>query len=195
MVQSCRRGFKDVSTARDAKIEWATKNLPALGRSLKDADDAATANGDSVCAAMYLLRRKVPALGKDRLTSRIYPDQQALGQASSLPNRNASWKPTPRGTERVNVAQGDLVVSGLPDQLSVSWKGKELFRSAGFDAGGSIGSVSHADFTRPFSIEAAQGLISKLSAKRSGPKGALPSGKPRTGCFPKAARWRCKASG
>lgn len=145
----------DVLTARDVKIDWAKNNLPTLGLSLSLVDSTARAHGDSVCAAMYLLRHKVPALGKDRMTLRMYPERQAEP-------KHRTW----RGgeiTERVSVEQNDLVVSGLPDRLAVSWKGKELFRSAGFDAGGSIGTASHADFARPFAIEATQGIVTKLS--------------------------------
>jgi hypothetical protein len=50
----------------------------------------------------------------------------------------------------------------LPDRLSVSWKGKELLRSAGFDAGGTVQPVSHADPSLPFTVEICHGIITKL---------------------------------
>lgn len=145
----------DVPGARETKIDWAKQNLPMLGLSLGLADTTARTSGDSVCAAMYLLRRKVPAFGKDRLTLRIFPERQVE------PNRRT--RRSGEITRRVRVEQDDLVVDGLPDRLSVSWKGKELFRSAGFDAGGSAGSAGHADFARPFSIEAVHGIVTRLS--------------------------------
>ncbi len=145
----------DVHNARDVKIDWAKQNLPTLGLSLSVAEATAKAHGDSVCSAMYLLRRKVPALGKDRLTLRIHSERQ-------VEPKRRDWR-SGEITDRMSVEQNDLVVSGLPDRLNVSWKGKEFFRSAGFDAGGSIGTASHADFARPFSIEAVQGIVTKLT--------------------------------
>jgi hypothetical protein len=145
----------DVLTAREAKMEWAKRNLSTLGLSMSVADATARTSGDYVCAAMYLLRHKVAAFGKERLTLRIYLDRQVEPQ-------RRTWH-SGKTTDRVSIEQNDLVVSGLPDQLSVSWKGTELFRSAGFDAGGSIGTVSHAEFVRPFSITAEQGIVTKLS--------------------------------
>lgn len=145
----------DVHDARDVKIDWAKQNLPTLGLSLSVAEATAKAHGDSVCAAMYVLRHKVPALGKDRLTLRVYPERQ-------VEPKRRSWR-SDEITERASVEQNDLVLTGLPDRLAVSWKGKDLFRSAGFDAGGSIGTASHADFARPFSIEATQGIVTKLT--------------------------------
>lgn len=145
----------DILTARDSKIDWAVDNLPALGMSLNLADAAAKEYGDSVCSVMYLLRRKVAAFGKERLRLRVDPQRQVV------PVR-LTWRKG-ESPDRVSVRQADLVVSGLPDRLSVAWKGRELFRSAGFDAGGTIGSVSHADFARPFTIEAVQGIITKVT--------------------------------
>jgi hypothetical protein len=145
----------EVLTARDAKIDRAMQNYPRLGLAMSVLDDAAKTSGDTVCAAMYLLRRKVEAFGKERLTLRIYPDRQ-------VEPKRRTWR-SGEITEQVRVEQNDLVMGGLPDQLSVAWKGKEFFRSAGFDAGGSIGTAGHADFARPFSIEAAQGIVTRLS--------------------------------
>lgn len=46
--------------AREGRSDWGGR-YAALNH----------ANGDSVCAAMYLLRHRVPAFGKERLTLRI----------------------------------------------------------------------------------------------------------------------------
>lgn len=144
----------DVQSARGTKLAWATEHYPALGLSLGVQDDLARKNGGSVCAAMYLLQRRIGAFGKERLTLRIYPERQ-------IETQRRSWR-SGDVAERVSVAQDDLVVAGLPDRLSVSWKGKELFHAAGFDAGGTRGTAGHADFARPFTIEAEQGLVTKL---------------------------------
>jgi hypothetical protein len=147
----------EVSAARKEKLEWARQNLPALGARLEAQDEAARKAGDSVCAALYLLRREVPALGKDRITLRIDPERKVEPKRQQWQGREVR--------ERVSVSapQGELVFQGLPDRLSVTWKGKELLRSAGFDAGGSAGSVSHAEAARPFAIETTTGIITRLS--------------------------------
>src|SRR6476659_6313617 len=58
--------------ARAAKIELAKKNWPELGKKLEAEDQAALKNPDSQCAVMYLLRHSVPAMGKERLTLRVF---------------------------------------------------------------------------------------------------------------------------
>jgi hypothetical protein len=145
----------EVSAARGEKLDWAKQDHPELGARLEAQDIAAKKEGNSVCAALYLLRRSVPALGKERLTLKVYPERQI-----DLERRQWKGQEIP---ERVSVQQGELAFQGLPDRLSVTWKGKTLLRSAGFDAGGSNASVSHADATRPFAVEATVGIITKLS--------------------------------
>jgi hypothetical protein len=145
----------EVREARARKREWAGKNFPELGAKL-DAQEKATQEAPgSVCAALYLLRHPVPAFGKERLTLRIYPKRQAEPERRQWQGRKVD--------ERVAVRQGDLVFRNLPDRLSVVWKGKEMFRGAGFDAGGQADTTSHADPSRPFAVETVAGIITKLT--------------------------------
>jgi hypothetical protein len=66
----------EVLQARDQKLQWTKKNLPELGTKLQAQEQAAKKAPDSVCAALYLLRQKVPAFDKTHLTLRIYADRQ-----------------------------------------------------------------------------------------------------------------------
>jgi hypothetical protein len=155
----------EVREARGRKLESAKKNLPALGVRLEAEEEAARKAPDSVCAALYLLRRRVPAFGKARITLRIYAERQAE------PKRQ-QWKGE-KVTERTAAKQGELEFRELPDRLTVVWKGKELFRCGGFDAGGQAGSSSHADAGRPFSVEVTEGIVTKVvvRAQTDGRKG------------------------
>src|SRR5262249_27226189 len=141
----------EVHNARAQKLQRTRKNLPELGAKLEAQEQAARKAPDSVCAAMYLLRHRAHAFGKERLTLRIYAQRQVS------PKRRA-WKGR-RVDERISVRQGALTFRGLPDRLGVVWKGKELFRCAGFDAGGRADMASHADPSRPFEVETLQGII------------------------------------
>jgi hypothetical protein len=145
----------EVLAARGQKLQWASKNLPELGAKLEAQEQAARKAPDSVCAALYLLRHRVPAFGKARLTLRTYPE----GQGG--PKRRV-WK-GPKVDERITVRQGALEFRGLPDKLAVVWNGKELFRGAGFQAGGRDGTTSHAEAARPFAVEAEEGIITKVT--------------------------------
>src|SRR5262249_45531602 len=77
----------EVREARAKKVEWAKKNLPEFGAKLEAQERAAQNAGDSVCAALYLLRRSVPAFGKDRVTLRIYPKRQVEPKRHQLASR------------------------------------------------------------------------------------------------------------
>jgi hypothetical protein len=62
-----------------------------------------------------------------------------------------------------------LVLENLPDKLAVRWKGKELFRYAGFKIGdksvskdGSFQAPSQADPSRPYSVQIEEGIITKV---------------------------------
>jgi hypothetical protein len=145
----------EVVEARARKLQWAQKKLPELGAKLEVQEKAARAAPDSVCAAMYLLRYRVPAFAKARLTLRIYPTKQ-------IEPKRQQWKGEKVG-ERISVKQGELALRNLPDKLGVVWKGKEVFHSAGFHAGGWADTASHADPARPFAIETAEGIITKVS--------------------------------
>jgi hypothetical protein len=140
--------------ARAQKIEWAKARLPELAAKLEAEDQAAERNPDSMCAVMYLLRYHVPAFGKPRLTMRIFPTAQFQPDQKE-------WKGA-KVEERVSIRQGDLEMSGLPDRTTVTWKGKEIFHYAGFNAGNAAGQSSHADPSRPFTIEKTGGLITKV---------------------------------
>src|SRR5262249_5342983 len=78
----------EVIEARAKKLEWTKKKLPELGEKLEAEEQAAAKAGDSVCAALYLLRRHVAAFGKERLTLHIYPKRQLE------PNHSVSERPT-----------------------------------------------------------------------------------------------------
>src|SRR5262249_41042346 len=86
--------------ARARKLQAVQKALPEVAAELEAQEQAAGKAPDSVCAAMYLLRYRAPAFGKERLTLRIYPEKQVE------PKRRA-WK-GPKVEERINVTQGVL---------------------------------------------------------------------------------------
>ncbi len=153
--------------ARTRKLQGARKNLPDLGARLDAEEQAARKAPDSVCAALYLLRHRVPALGKKRLTLRLSPGRQAA------PKRRL-WKGR-KVQERISVAQGHLELRGLPDRLAVVWKKKELFRCAGFQAGDRSDTVSHADPARPFVVETVEGIITRvtITAQTTGRQGGV----------------------
>jgi hypothetical protein len=145
----------EVVQARAQKLQWTKKNLPELGAKLEAHELAAKRAPDSVCAAMYLLRKRVPAFGKERLTLRIYQDRQ-------VNPTDTAWKQKEVG-KRISAQQGELVFRDLPDRLGVVWKGKEIFRSAGFHAGDWADPSSHADPARPFRVYTSEGIITKVS--------------------------------
>lgn len=147
---------------RPRRIDAAREQLPQLGASLAAQDEAAKQAGDSVCAALYLVRHAVPALGKDKLTLRVYPMRQVEPKQRRLE--------ADRARQRVAAAAGDLVVDNFPDKLAVRWKEKELFRYGGFKIGdkslskdGSFQAASHVDPMRPLAIEIAEGIITKVT--------------------------------
>jgi hypothetical protein len=145
----------EVVEARGRKLEAAKKSLPELGARLEAEEQAARKAPDSVCAALYLLRHRVPAFGKERITLRIYGEKQ-------VEPRRQQWKDE-KVAKHVAIKHGMLELRGLPDELGVAWKGKELFRCAGFDAGGERGTKSHADPEHPFAIEVLQGVVTKIA--------------------------------
>src|SRR5262249_35629304 len=66
----------EVIAARAQKLQAAKKALREPGAELEGQKQAAGKAPDSVCAALSLLRSRVPAFGKERLTLRIYPEKQ-----------------------------------------------------------------------------------------------------------------------
>src|SRR5262249_40587961 len=131
-----------------------------LGAQLATREQAVATAPDSLCAALYLVRHRVPALGKERLKLRIYAAKQG-------DSKQRTWRAEGRKTlekdARIIVQQGGLEFRDLPDRLGVFRDGKEIFRHAGFHAGGHQGTTSHADPTRPLVVETIEGMITKIS--------------------------------
>jgi hypothetical protein len=150
-----------VRSARDRKIAWALAQALALGRKLAAGRAAAARAGDSVCAALYLLQHSAPPFGKERITLRIYRTRQIE------PTRTV-WTEQDRARP-IAVVQGELGFHDLPDRLRITWRGKDLFRYAGFDAGETAGTTAHADPTRPFVVEGTAGIITRLDIRGQTP--------------------------
>jgi hypothetical protein len=145
----------EIAAARQRKVAWAKEQLPALGAKLAARDEAAAKHGTSVCAVLYLLRYHVAPLGKEKLTLKIYLDRQI--ETSS--NR---W--THESTKRsIAAQQGELKFGGLPGGLQLTWKGRDLFHYAGYDAGQSTSEHAHLDPSKPWAAEITAGLITKLT--------------------------------
>ncbi|MBL7039448.1 MAG: hypothetical protein ISR77_12515 [Pirellulaceae bacterium] len=142
-----------VLAARGRKLQWAKENVPELGAKLEAQDEAAKLAGQSVCAALYVLRHQTPPYAKERLTLRVYPTHQVAPKVQKWQGQKVD--------EPVSIKQGELCFRDLPNRVSVTSKGKELFRYAGFDAGGTTGTDSHADPSRP--------LTCKYRSEPSGP--------------------------
>jgi hypothetical protein len=145
----------EVLEARGRKLQAAKKALPDLAAELEAREQAAGKAPDSVCAAMYLLRYRVPAFGKERLTLRLQLEKQVE------PKRRV-WKGS-KVERRITVTRGALELRDLPDRLAVFRDGKEIFRHAGFQAGGQTDTSSHADPSRPFVVETTEGIITKVT--------------------------------
>src|SRR5262249_5550196 len=96
-----------------------------------------------------------PAFGKQRVTMRMYGKRQVEPELRQRKYQKVEL--------RHSVQQGPMILRNLPDQLGVAWKGKELFRSGGFQAGDWADTVSHADPSRPFVVTTEVGIISKVS--------------------------------
>jgi hypothetical protein len=147
----------EVRAARARELVATEKTLPALGSRLRAEDEAAARAGESVCAALYLLRYRVAPGAKARVTLRLDPERPGE------PVRR-QWK-GPQVDQRVAAGQGDLVFRDLPDRLAIAWKGEELLRSAGFQAGDHEAAVSHADPARPFAVETVEGIITRIAVR------------------------------
>src|SRR5262245_43205114 len=150
----------EVIEARARKLQAAQKALPELAAELETRERAAGKAPDSVCAALYLLRYRVPAFGKERLALRLYAKKQ-------VEPKRRQWRGEGRKTqekaERISIKQGVLELRDLPDRLGVFPDGKEVFRHAGFQAGGQADTTSHADPSRPFVVETAEGIITNVT--------------------------------
>jgi hypothetical protein len=149
-----------VTLAHSQKLQWMKKNLPELAARLEAQEQDVEKAPDSICAALYLVRHRVPTFGKERLQLRIYAAKQ--GDPKQRTWRAEGRKPSEKD-ERLVVRQGGLEFRDLPDRLGVFRDGKEILRHAGFRAGGHQGTASHADPTRPFVVEMIEGIITKIS--------------------------------
>jgi hypothetical protein len=150
-----------VRTARDRKIAWAEAHAPALSGKLAAQRAAAARAGDSVCAALYLLQHSAAPFGKERITLRIYPTRQVEPSQTRWTEKDVG--------KQITVAQGALGFHDLPDRLRITWRGQDLFRYVGFDAGESAGTTSHADPARPFVVESTAGIITRLTIRSQTP--------------------------
>ncbi|MBI4586478.1 MAG: hypothetical protein HY717_20905 [Planctomycetes bacterium] len=140
--------------SRRRKIERAKERLPELGAVLAAREEAAGKFPGSVCGALYLLRYAVPPYGKVRLTLQLGVE------AAAAPK---SWHVEgDRVGDRMQAERGQLSFMNLPDRLAVRWKGQEVCRSAGFEAGEASGAFSHADPSMPFALQVTEGLVTKL---------------------------------
>ncbi len=157
----------DAPEARDMRprrLEAAKQQLPELGAMLAAQDEASKRYGDSICAALYLVRHTVPAFGKDKLTLRVYPTRQTEPNQRTLDANRVG--------EGQLAAAGELALHNLPGAPIVKWKGQEIFRYAGFSIGdkssgkdGFFGADSYADPAGPMTIEVTEGIITKLALR------------------------------
>jgi hypothetical protein len=130
-----------VIDARSQKLQAAKKSLPDLGTRLEAEEMAAKKAPDSVCAAMYLLRHRVAAFGKERLTLRIYAERQV--------------KPKERSGERqFGVESGEFSLNDLSDGYTAP---RKLLRNVGFEAGGTSG-THHGE---AYELKTLEGIIAK----------------------------------
>src|SRR5262249_36542298 len=95
---------------RAQEPEWTKKNLPALGAKLDAQEQAAHNAPDPVCAALYLLRYRTPAFGKEQLPLRLYPDKQVEPKRRQW--RAEGRKPPAKEDQRIAVKQGVLEFRG-----------------------------------------------------------------------------------
>lgn len=149
---------------RRLRLEAAQRMAPELGVVLSARDVASQQFGDSICSALYLVRHQVPSLGKDKLALRIFPNRQIEPLQKRLEQDHVE--------RRLVAKAGELLLHDLPDHISLSWKGKEFFRSAGFQIGdksaskdGSITVNTHAEPDRPSIVEITEGIITKVTIR------------------------------
>jgi hypothetical protein len=149
---------------RRRRLDAAQQQLPELGSALAARDEAAGQWGDSVCAAIYLVRHRVPPFGKDKLTLRVYRTPQTAPSRRSVAGE--------RVAQRLTAAAGELALDDLPDRIVLHWRGRELFRYAGFQVGdksagkdGSIADRTYADPARPFAVEIEKGIVTRLTLR------------------------------
>jgi len=136
--------------ARDEKIRWARENWPDVGRALQEQSARAREFPTSVCCALYLLRIPTGPFAKVQLTCRIHASAQIQVDRQQFKDRPQ------------DVTVGQLTLKGFPLNPTVTWRGKPLFRYAGFNAAGTESKLSHVDPARGYEWSLEKGLIAKL---------------------------------
>ncbi|MBM4020397.1 MAG: hypothetical protein FJ288_19110, partial [Planctomycetes bacterium] len=150
LLQHGSGNAQEAREARGKKLEAAKQQLPRLGAELAAEDEAAQRHGDSICSAIYLLRHALLPYGKEKLRLEILPSAPVTerGKPEGKPSETRS---------------GELRLLNLPDAIAVVWKGKTLFRYAGFEAGDASGTHAHADPARPFTVRVEEGQVTKVA--------------------------------
>jgi prepilin-type N-terminal cleavage/methylation domain-containing protein len=142
-----------VVTARQEKIAWAEEHWPDIGHKLQEQQAKAQQLPQSVCCVLYLLRYTTEPYAKERLTLQIYATRQREVQRQDF-------------TDRVqDVEAGDLAMKGFPLNPIVTWKGKELFRYAGFQAAGVESGRAHVDPARGYQWTLERGIVTKVCVR------------------------------
>lgn len=142
-----------VVTARQEKIAWARDHWPDVGHKLEEQQSRAQQSPASVCCALYLLRYATEPYVKDKLTLQVYATRQ--GEVPRQEFRD----------QVQDVAAGDLVLKGFPLNSTVTWKGRELFRYAGFRAAGVESGRAHVDPARGYQWTLERGLVTKVCVR------------------------------
>src|SRR5262249_5553255 len=123
LLQHSRGNDPGAKQARAEKLAWAKQFLPAEAADLERHEQAARKSPQSQCVVLYLLRYRAAPYAKDRLTMQIFAQRQVSPTRQEFTN------------ESKDEQSGDLALRGFPLRPEVTWKGKTLFRYAGFNAG------------------------------------------------------------
>jgi hypothetical protein len=141
----------NVKKARTEKLAWAKKFMPAEAAEMEAIEQAAREAPRSPCVVLYLLRYRAAPYAKDRLTLKIYAKRQVVPEVQEFTNQDK------------DVTVGSLTLQGFPSQPEVRWKGKPLFRYAGFKAGQTESKHPHVQGQYAWTLE--RGLLTKLRVK------------------------------
>lgn len=157
----------EVKEARQRKIQWAQNHWPELGKTLAEEEKSEKRYGQSLCSVLYLLQYSVPPFEKKRVILRLEK------KPKNIPQQWQFNSPPQKLKRKINVQQGDLTFSQLPDEMTVLWKGRKIFQYKGFDAGGISSQQAHCDPRYPWKILVTQGIITKveIQSQTSGRKG------------------------
>jgi hypothetical protein len=140
-----------VKKARAEKLAWAKRFMPAEAAEMEAIEQAAGKWPRSPCVVLYLLRYRAAPYAKDRLTMKVYAKRQVVPHLLEFTNKEA------------NVSVGDLAIKGFPRQPEVLWKGKPLFRYAGFKAGQTESKHPHVQGDYSWTLE--RGIVTKLRVR------------------------------